>query len=91
MCKEKIAKSTEGPAWYSILLKGGYNVQPVPTPSPIKVDKININNAGGSNQKLKEFSRGNAISGAPINKGINQLPNPPIRTGIIKKKIITTA
>jgi len=37
------------------------------------------------------FNRGNAISGAPIIKGTNQLPNPPIITGITRKKIITNA
>jgi hypothetical protein len=37
------------------------------------------------------FIRGNAISGAPIINGTNQLPNPPIRIGITMKKIITKA
>jgi len=37
------------------------------------------------------FIRGNAISGAPIIKGTNQFPNPPIRIGITMKKIITKA
>jgi hypothetical protein len=46
---------------------------------------------GISNQKLKLLSLGNAISGAPIIKGTNQLPNPPIITGITKKKIIKKA
>lgn len=37
------------------------------------------------------FIRGNAISGAPIIRGTNQLPKPPIRIGITMKKIITKA
>jgi hypothetical protein len=37
------------------------------------------------------FNLGKAISGAPIIKGTNQLPKPPIVTGITKKKIITNA
>jgi hypothetical protein len=37
------------------------------------------------------FIRGKAISGAPIIKGKSQLPNPPINTGITKKKIIKKA
>lgn len=37
------------------------------------------------------FIRGNAISGAPIIRGISQFPNPPIITGITKKKIIMKA
>lgn len=35
--------------------------------------------------------RTKAISGAPIIKGTNQLPNPPIKAGITKKKIIINA
>ncbi len=46
---------------------------------------------GGRSQKLSAFMRGNAISGAAIIMGINQLPNPPIRTGITRKKIIIKA
>jgi hypothetical protein len=37
------------------------------------------------------FKRGKAISQAPINKGTNQLPKPPIAVGITKKKIIKNA
>lgn len=37
------------------------------------------------------FRRGNAISGAPSIRGTSQLPNPPIITGITKKKIIKNA
>jgi len=37
------------------------------------------------------FNLGNAISGAPIIKGTNQFPNPPIITGITRKNIITNA
>lgn len=35
------------------------------------------------------FSRGNAISGAPIINGTNQFPYPPINPGITKKNTIT--
>jgi hypothetical protein len=37
------------------------------------------------------FSRGNAISGAPSIRGSNQFPNPPIKTGITRKKIMRKA
>jgi len=37
------------------------------------------------------LSRGNAISGAPSIRGRSQLPNPPINTGITRKKIIKNA
>jgi hypothetical protein len=41
--------------------------------------------AGGSSQKLMLFMRGNAMSGAPIISGTNQLPKPPIRPGMTTK------
>ena len=56
-----------------------------------EIDEINNKNAGGNNQKLILFKRGNAISGAPIIKGTNQLPKPPIIAGITMKKIIIKA
>lgn len=37
------------------------------------------------------FNRGNAMSGAPSIRGRSQFPNPPINTGITKKKIIRNA
>jgi hypothetical protein len=49
------------------------------------------NNATGTNQNLKLFKRGKAISITFIIRGSNQLPNPPTATGITKKKIIRNA
>ena len=43
------------------------------------------------NQNLMLFSRGKAISGDITINGNNQFPNPPIKTGITIKKIITKA
>jgi hypothetical protein len=37
------------------------------------------------------FNLGNAMSQAPIIKGTNQLPKPPIAVSITKKKIIKKA
>jgi hypothetical protein len=37
------------------------------------------------------FNLGKAMSQAPIIKGTNQLPKPPIAVGITKKKIIKKA
>lgn len=54
-------------------------------------DRASIDRDGGSSQNLMLFIRGNAISGAPIINGNNQLPNPPIMIGITMKKIITNA
>lgn len=90
-CKLKIAKSTAGPECASIPLKGGYTVQPVPAPTSKKLDIRSKPNDGGSNQKLKLFNRGKAISTAPIKIGINQFPKPPINIGITIKKIIIKA
>ena len=42
------------------------------------------------NQNETLFMRGNAMSGAPIISGTNQLPKPPIRAGMIMKKIMMT-
>jgi hypothetical protein len=90
-CKLKIAKSTDGPECACTLESGGYTVHPVPAPDSTNADNNNNNNEGGNNQKLMLFIRGNAISGAPINNGTNQFPNPPIKIGITIKKIIKKA
>jgi hypothetical protein len=90
-CKLNIAKSTEPPEWAVALDNGGYTVQPVPTPASVNIDANNNNSDGGNNQKLILFILGNAISGAPIIKGTNQLPKPPINVGITIKKIIKIA
>lgn len=72
-------------------LKGGYTVHPVPAPAPIVQESNSKTNDGGNNQKLKLLSLGKAISGLPIIKGTNQLPNPPIIEGITMKNIIIKA
>lgn len=90
-CKLTIAISTDPPECPIIPANGGYTVQPVPAPSSTNDDPINIINAGGNNQKLILFNRGNAISGAPMYIGTNQFPKPPINTGITKKNIAVNA
>jgi hypothetical protein len=90
-CKEKMAKSTEPPAWAIPEARGGYTVQPVPAPLSTMLLASNKVKAGGNNQKLILFIRGKAISGAPNIKGTSQLPNPPIIIGITIKKIIIKA
>lgn len=90
-CKEKIAKSTDGPECAIFLLNGGYTVHPVPAPDSTKDLLININSAGNKNQNLILFNRGKAMSGAPNINGISQFPNPPINTGMTIKKIIIKA
>lgn len=46
---------------------------------------------GGRSQNLILFIRGKAISGAPIIRGTNQFPKPPIIIGITMKKIMMKA
>ncbi len=44
-----------------------------------------MTNATAVSQKLTLFMRGNAMSGAPIMIGTNQLPKPPINAGMTMK------
>lgn len=90
-CREKIARSTEAPAWARFPARGGYTVQPVPAPASTVEEASRSRNEGGRSQKLMLFIRGNAMSGAPIISGTSQFPNPPIMIGITMKKIITKA
>lgn len=63
----------------------------MPTPfSTAALDRRRVKE-GGSNQNLMLLRRGKAMSGAPSIKGTSQLPNPPIITGITRKKIIRNA
>ena len=64
-CKLKIAKSTDGPECAAIPDKGGYTVHAVPAPDSTNDENNNKIIAGGNNQKLILFKRGNAISGYP--------------------------
>jgi hypothetical protein len=72
-------------------LKGGYTVHPVPAPFSTILLLKRSTKAGSKNQNLILFSRGKAMSGAPSIKGTSQFPNPPIKTGITIKKIMTNA
>jgi len=90
-CNEKMAKSTDGPAWAMFEARGGYTVHPVPAPFSTAADEISSKREGGNNQNLMLLRRGKAMSGAPSIRGNNQFPNPPINTGITKKKIMRKA
>jgi len=61
-------------------------------PAPLMPDGPSTNievsrsaNDAGSSQNEMLFMRGNAMSGAPIMSGTNQLPKPPIMAGITVK------
>lgn len=88
---EKIARSTEAPAWARLPARGGYTVHPVPAPASTVEEANRRRKDGGRSQKLMLFIRGNAMSGAPIIRGMSQFPKPPIIMGITIKKIITNA
>ena len=51
-------------------------------------DKISSNKEGSNIHSLRLLRRGKAMSGAPSIRGNSQFPNPPISTGITKKKIM---
>ena len=90
-CNEKIAISTGGPLCAMFLDNGGYTVQPVPAPfSTIDLDSRR-KRAGIRSHSLMLFIRGKVISGAVSVIGDNQFPNPPIITGITRKKIMRKA
>src|SRR5207237_1768767 len=89
---DRMAKSTAGPGWPEVD-SGAYSVQPAPTPlapgSPSKKEDASSRaKEAGSSQNEMLFMRGNAMSGAPIISGTNQLPKPPIIAGITMKKIM---
>jgi len=90
-CKLKIVKSTEAPECPNEDERGGYTVHPVPAPLSIRDPDNNNIRDGGRSQNLMLFIRGKAMSGAPIIKGTNQFPKPPIIIGITIKKIIMKA
>lgn len=90
-CSEKMVRSTDAPAWAKLPASGGYTVHPVPAPASTPEDASSRRKDGGRSQKLMLFIRGNAMSGAPIIRGMSQLPKPPIIIGITIKKIITNA
>src|SRR6202158_3005113 len=90
---DRIAKSTAGPGWPEVD-SGAYSVQPAPTPlapgSPsTKVEINNSANDAGSSQNEMLFIRGNAMSGAPIISGTNQLSKPPTAFRTLPKEILT--
>lgn len=90
-CRLKIDRSTEAPACAIPAERGGYTVHPVPAPLSTSPPERSKRREGGKSQKLILFIRGKAMSGAPIIKGTNQFPNPPIIIGMTIKKIIIKA
>lgn len=63
----------------------------MPTPFSTAADARRRAKEGGRSQNLILLRRGKAISGAPSIRGRSQFPNPPIKVGITKKKIIKKA
>ncbi len=74
------------PTWVT---SGGYIVQPeAAAPSGTKKLQITRIVATKKVQYDSMFRNGNAMSRAPICKGIRKLPNPPIMMGVIAQKIM---
>ena len=71
-----------------LVLRGGYNVQPVPPSNSLYIDKNIVTYDKGIIMIDILLTLGYATSGAPNNMGIKIFPNNPINPGIIKKKII---
>src|SRR5205085_1419777 len=70
----------------------GYEVQPEEPAPPSTKNEIRITTrAGHMNQYDSMFSLGKAMSLAPIISGIRKLPNAPVSSGMMTKKIITEA
>lgn len=63
----------------------------MPAPFSTAADDRSSISDGGKSQNLILFRRGKAISGAPSINGRSQFPNPPMNTGITRKKIIRNA
>ena len=57
----------------------------MPAGPSTNIDISSSVNEAGSSQNEMLFMRGNAMSGAPICSGTNQLPKPPIMAGITMK------
>jgi hypothetical protein len=57
-------------------------------PLSIKMQNNNIENEKNKIHRLKELSLGKIISEVHNIIGVSKLPNPPIKTGMIKKNII---
>ena len=90
-CTEKIANGNALPTVIGCKTKGGYKVQP-PLGAPPSINRVLANNKTPATniQKLILFMRGNAISAAPIIKGICQLAN-PTKAGITAPNTMTRA
>lgn len=50
-CREKMARSTEAPAWARLPARGGYMVHPVPTPAATVEDARSSRKDGGSSSE----------------------------------------
>lgn len=63
----------------------------MPAPFSTAAEARSMVREGGSSQNLMLLRRGKAMSGAPSIRGRSQFPNPPIITGMTRKKIIKKA
>ena len=67
----------------------GYDVQPADAgPSGAKNEAVRTAVAANMVQNDSRFRVGKAMSRAPIINGTQKFPNPPIRIGVMAKKIM---
>ena len=78
------------PASFALLLISAFVEGEPGSPSTNSEESSSAKEAGNSQNEML-FMRGNAMSGAPIISGTNQLPNPPIIAGMTMKKIMISA
>jgi hypothetical protein len=84
-----ITSNSTGDKLINDVLSGGYNVQPVPLPNSLFIDKsIKVYDNGIIKTDIL-LILGYATSDAPSPKGINIFPRAPNNPGITKKKIIS--
>ena len=73
----------------SVVLSGGYNVQPIPLPNSLQIDSIIQTYEKGIIKIDILLTLGYPTSGEPINIGMKTFPKPPNNPGITRKKIIS--
>src|SRR6185503_4509392 len=80
------------PLYAGLADSGGYDVQPAAAAPPctVKLESMRMP-AGTAVQNDSMFKNGNAMSRAPIMRGMRKLPKQPTRIGMTAKKIMMVA
>jgi hypothetical protein len=90
MSNPKTTKAVlEGDKLIMEVLKGGYNVHPVPPPNSVHKESITKRYETGRMRIDKLLTLGYTTSADPRKTGTKLFPNPPNKPGITKKNIIS--